>query len=174
VFGLVADEDDDGNAAEGNGAQTLRRASADQVSQIKNLLNIVRLPEGTVDKWFAKSGVDVWEDMPDAHIAGAIQYVKQRLPADPPAKSEPAKPETVDKQTGEVRGVDYDDGSAFRAAVLDAFRQQKFTAAETKNSIQSIMVKKKIAKLDEIPADKRAEFIAWILTGGIKKPTKKK
>ena len=56
-------------------------ASADQVAQIKELLAVVRLPEGTTDKWFAKAGVDVWEDMPADAIGKCIEYVKNRLPA---------------------------------------------------------------------------------------------
>jgi len=61
-------------------AQAVALASAQQVHQIKELLNIVRLPEGTVDKWFAKAGVDVWEDMPAETIAKCIDYVRNRLP----------------------------------------------------------------------------------------------
>ena len=45
-------------------ADVVQLATGDQVREIKELLNIVRLPEGTTDKWFAKAGVDVWEDMP--------------------------------------------------------------------------------------------------------------
>jgi hypothetical protein len=59
----------------------LELATADQVKEIKELLNIVRLPEGTVDKWFAKAGVDLWEDMPRDVIAKCIGFVKNRLPA---------------------------------------------------------------------------------------------
>src|SRR4051794_38716303 len=45
-------------------ATAVQLASPEQVREIKELLNIVRLPEGLVDKWFAKAGVDLWEDMP--------------------------------------------------------------------------------------------------------------
>jgi hypothetical protein len=55
-------------------------ARPEQVAQIKELLNIVRLPEGTTDKWFAKAGVDVWEDMPTDTIQKCIDFVKGRLP----------------------------------------------------------------------------------------------
>ena len=55
-------------------------ARPEQVAQIKELLNIVRLPEGTTDKWFAKAGVDVWEDMPTDTIQKCIEFVKGRLP----------------------------------------------------------------------------------------------
>lgn len=62
-------------------AQIMALAAPQQVAQIKELLNVVRLPEGTVDKWFAKAGVDVWEDMPAETIAKCIDYVKNRLPS---------------------------------------------------------------------------------------------
>ncbi len=62
-------------------AQAVRLATGEQVREIKELLNIVRLPDGTVDKWFAKAGVDLWEDMPADAIAKCIDFVKSRLPA---------------------------------------------------------------------------------------------
>jgi hypothetical protein len=61
-------------------ADVVKLATADQVREIKELLNIVRLPEGTTDKWFAKAGVDVWEDMPADTIHKCIEFVKNRLP----------------------------------------------------------------------------------------------
>lgn len=62
-------------------AVAVELATPDQVKEIKELLNIVRLPEGTVDKWFAKAGVDLWEDMPRDVINKCIAFVKNRLPA---------------------------------------------------------------------------------------------
>ncbi len=62
-------------------AQAVALANPQQVAQMKDLLNIVRLPDGTVDKWFAKAGVEVWEDMPAETIAKCIDYVKGRLPS---------------------------------------------------------------------------------------------
>jgi hypothetical protein len=62
-------------------ASQVRLASPEQVKEIKDLLGIVRLPDGTVDKWFAKAGVDLWEDMPAEVVQKCIEYVKGRLPA---------------------------------------------------------------------------------------------
>jgi hypothetical protein len=62
-------------------AQALQLATQDQVRELKDLLNLVRLPEGTVDRWFAKAGVDLLEDMPADVIAKCIEYVKGRMPA---------------------------------------------------------------------------------------------
>ena len=61
-------------------AQAVQLATGDMVREIKELLNIVRLPEGTTDKWFAKAGVDVWEDMPAETLNKCVEYVKGRLP----------------------------------------------------------------------------------------------
>jgi hypothetical protein len=62
-------------------AAAVKLASPEQIREIKDLLALVRLPEGTTDKWFAKAGVDVWEDMPADVLAKCIEYVKNRLPS---------------------------------------------------------------------------------------------
>jgi hypothetical protein len=62
-------------------ATAVQLATGDQVREIKELLAIVRLPEGTTDKWFAKAGVDVWEDMPADVLAKCIDFVRNRLPS---------------------------------------------------------------------------------------------
>jgi hypothetical protein len=61
-------------------ASQVKLAAPEQVREIKDLLSLVRLPEGTVDKWFAKAGVDLWEDMPAEVVQKCIEYVKGRLP----------------------------------------------------------------------------------------------
>ena len=62
-------------------ASVVKLAAPEQVAQLKDLLAVVRLPEGTTDKWLAKAGVDVWEDMSADTIAKCIDYVKSRFPA---------------------------------------------------------------------------------------------
>ena len=61
-------------------SQVIALASPEQVGEIKALLSVVRLPEGTTDKWFAKAGVDAWEDMPADTLQKCIEFVKNRLP----------------------------------------------------------------------------------------------
>jgi hypothetical protein len=61
-------------------AQQVALASSEQVRELKELLNIVRLPDGLVDKWLSKAQVETWEDMPAETIAKCIEYVKNRLP----------------------------------------------------------------------------------------------
>jgi len=60
-------------------------ATPDQLQEIKDLLHVVRLEEGLVEKWFTKANVDAWADMPAETIAKCIQYVKGRLPGNPHA-----------------------------------------------------------------------------------------
>jgi hypothetical protein len=61
-------------------AHAIKLAAPEQVRELKELLAIVRLPEGTTDKWLAKAGVDSWEDMTADVLGKCIQYVKDRLP----------------------------------------------------------------------------------------------
>ena len=61
-------------------AQQVALATPDQVKELKELLHVVRLPEGLVDKWLAKAQVDTFEDMPADMINKCIEYVKNRLP----------------------------------------------------------------------------------------------
>lgn len=62
-------------------AHAVQLATPEQVAQIQQLLTIVRLPENTVEKWFAKAGVDTWEDMPSDALQKCIEFVKNRLPS---------------------------------------------------------------------------------------------
>jgi hypothetical protein len=61
-------------------AQQVALATPDQVRELKELLHVVRLPEGLVDKWLTKAQVDTFEDMPSDTINKCIDYVKNRLP----------------------------------------------------------------------------------------------
>jgi hypothetical protein len=61
-------------------AATVALATAEQVAEINQMLGIVRLPDGTTDKWLAKAGVETWEDMPGEAIAKCLDYIKNRLP----------------------------------------------------------------------------------------------
>jgi hypothetical protein len=62
-------------------ARAVALATPQQVAEVQALLNVVRLPEGLVEKWFSKANVDQWEDMPAEAIAKCIDYVKSRFPA---------------------------------------------------------------------------------------------
>lgn len=61
-------------------AHAVELASPEQVKNIKALLELVKLPEGTTEKWFTKANVEVWEDMPADVIAKCLEYVQNRVP----------------------------------------------------------------------------------------------
>jgi hypothetical protein len=61
-------------------SQAMALATTEQVHEVQELLSVVRLPEGTVERWFAKAGIEDWEDMPGDVIGKCIEYVKNRLP----------------------------------------------------------------------------------------------
>jgi hypothetical protein len=61
-------------------ANIVQLATPQQVAEITQLLNVVRLPDGLVDKWFSKANIDNWEDMPADVMAKCIEYVKSRFP----------------------------------------------------------------------------------------------
>lgn len=61
-------------------AAVVTLATAAQVQELRGLLEIVRLPEGTTEKWLTKAGVEDWDDMPGDAIAKCIEIVKGRLP----------------------------------------------------------------------------------------------
>lgn len=61
-------------------AQTIALASPDQITQIKELLELVRLPEDAVEKWWKKANVECWEDMGTNEIDKCIAYIKAKIP----------------------------------------------------------------------------------------------
>jgi hypothetical protein len=56
-------------------------ATPEQVTELKELLSTVRLPEGTTEKWLSKANVETFDDMPGEQIAKCIQFVRGRIPA---------------------------------------------------------------------------------------------
>jgi hypothetical protein len=61
-------------------AQHVALATPEQVREFKELLTVVRLPEGLVDKWLSKAQVDTFDDMPAETLAKCTEYVRSRLP----------------------------------------------------------------------------------------------
>jgi hypothetical protein len=56
-------------------------ATPEQVAQLRQLLEIVKLPEGTTEKWHAAAGVDSFEDYPAETIQKCIAHVQAKIPA---------------------------------------------------------------------------------------------
>ena len=56
-------------------------ATPEQLVEINRLLEIVKLEEGTVDKWLAAANISKWDEMPTERAAKAIEYLKNRIAA---------------------------------------------------------------------------------------------
>lgn len=54
-------------------------ASAEDVAEIKRLLDLVKLPDGTVEKWFKAAGVESFDEMDADIIAKCIDNLKGKL-----------------------------------------------------------------------------------------------
>lgn len=54
-------------------------ASAEEVTEAKHLLTVVKLPEGTIEKWLLKAGADSFEEMSSENIQACIQHLKGKL-----------------------------------------------------------------------------------------------
>lgn len=61
-------------------AKTVQLATKEQVDELNKLLGVVKLPDGTTDKWLVKAGVDALEDLDADTILKCIKYVKAQLP----------------------------------------------------------------------------------------------
>lgn len=56
-------------------------ATPEQLTEIERLLGIVKLEEGTVEKWLAGANVSAWDEMPVERTAKAIAYLQGRIAA---------------------------------------------------------------------------------------------
>lgn len=56
-------------------------ATEEQLAEVNRLLGIVKLEEGTVDKWLAAANVSSWDEMTSDRIAKAIDHLKGKLAA---------------------------------------------------------------------------------------------
>ncbi len=54
-------------------------ATPEQIAELNRLLELVKLPEGTVDKWMAKAKAESWAEMTEEVLEKCIAYVKNLL-----------------------------------------------------------------------------------------------
>jgi hypothetical protein len=54
-------------------------ATSEQIANLRSLLETVKLPEGTEDKWLSKAGVDSFEDMKSEDVEKCIKFIQGRL-----------------------------------------------------------------------------------------------
>jgi hypothetical protein len=59
--------------------QAVVLASPEQVGEVKRLLEIVKLPEGTTEKWFKAASVESWDEMDAEKIEKCIATLKEKL-----------------------------------------------------------------------------------------------
>lgn len=62
-------------------SQPVACATTEQLEEIERLLGIVKLDEGTVDKWLAAANVSAWDEMPEERVGKAIDYLKGKISA---------------------------------------------------------------------------------------------
>lgn len=58
----------------------VKLASAEQIAEMLQLLEVVRIPDEEKEKWFAKAGVTSFEEFTEEQLAKSINYVKGKLP----------------------------------------------------------------------------------------------
>jgi GTPase SAR1 family protein len=54
-------------------------ASPEQVAKITQLLDVVKIEDSQIAKWFAKEDVDDWHDFSEDNILKCIEYVEKKL-----------------------------------------------------------------------------------------------
>lgn len=59
--------------------QQLVLASPEQVAEAERMVGIVKLPEGTVEKWFKAASVESWDEMDEEKIEKCIATLKEKL-----------------------------------------------------------------------------------------------
>jgi hypothetical protein len=62
-------------------AKPIVLASAEQVAEVKALLENVRIADEDVAKWFTKAGVETWAEMTNEQIAKCIGFLKGKVKA---------------------------------------------------------------------------------------------
>lgn len=65
---------------EGKAVKTVL-ASDKQVSEIKSLIEVLRVDQDTIDKWYTKAGVEAFEEMDSETIVKCIDFLRSKLPA---------------------------------------------------------------------------------------------
>ncbi len=60
-------------------AEKVVLATASQVNDIGSLLETVKLPEGTIEKWFKKAEVESFSEMTDEQVKKCIDYCEDKI-----------------------------------------------------------------------------------------------
>jgi hypothetical protein len=57
-------------------------ASDKQVKEIENLIEVLRVDQEIIDKWYTKAGVEAFDEMDSELITKCIEFLRAKLPAD--------------------------------------------------------------------------------------------
>lgn len=60
-------------------AKTVTLATEAQLTEVRRLLDIVKLPDGTVEKWFTAASVERWEDMDTDRIGKCVDHLNNLI-----------------------------------------------------------------------------------------------
>ena len=69
-------------------SKPIEMATPEQVAKIKTLVDLVRIDDETLNKWFTKCDVDDWAEMKSDDIQRCIGYVEAKLPSQPKEKKQ--------------------------------------------------------------------------------------
>lgn len=61
-------------------------ATPDRVTELERLLSILKLPDGTTEKWLSKAGAEKWADLTAEQLESAINHCKKLVEGNPKAK----------------------------------------------------------------------------------------
>ncbi len=62
-----------------NKAEVAPLATTEDVTRLNKLLEAVKLPDGTTDKWLKKANVECFEDMSSAAVAKCIEFIEKKI-----------------------------------------------------------------------------------------------
>lgn len=62
-------------------AKVITLATSEEVAELNKLLEVVKLPDGTLEKWLDKAGADELADMTGEQIQKCIDHVKKKITA---------------------------------------------------------------------------------------------
>jgi len=60
-------------------SEPLKRASVDQVNQIKNMVSVLKIDEDEIAKWLKKADSETWADMAEAEIEKCIKFCNKKI-----------------------------------------------------------------------------------------------
>lgn len=58
---------------------TVTLALPEQIAEVRKLLDLVKVAEADVEKWFSKAGVSDWSEMTTEQISGVLVFLKKKL-----------------------------------------------------------------------------------------------